>query len=64
MCERFREYLKWWPDCGYTERTDLVAAVLYALLPWVRKPEKLLTFEKPTPENVGFFVYARRDYPS
>ena len=27
MCERFREYLKWWPDCGYTERTVLVTSL-------------------------------------
>ncbi len=23
----YREFLKWWPDCGYTERTDLVTCL-------------------------------------
>lgn len=25
--EMYREFLKWWPDCGYTERTDLVTCL-------------------------------------
>ena len=29
----FKEVLKWMPDCGYTERTVLVIAVLYTQLP-------------------------------
>ncbi|KUU22803.1 hypothetical protein AWF19_24125 [Escherichia coli] len=28
MCEIcFEEFLKWWPDCGYTGRTDLVTCL-------------------------------------
>ncbi len=25
--EMYREFLKWWPNCGYTERTDLVTCL-------------------------------------
>jgi len=55
------EFLKWWPDYGYTERTYLVAAVLYTLLPRLSSSPTDLTFDQTTSPG-GFFVYRAEDY--
>jgi hypothetical protein len=49
----YREFLKWWPDYGYTERTDLVT-VSHKTVTTVQFPN-LLTFEKPPPQVVFSF---------
>jgi hypothetical protein len=38
----FKEVLKWMPDCGYTERTVLVIAVLYTQLPRLEESARIL----------------------
>ncbi len=44
----FKEVLKWMPDCGYTERTVLVIAVLYTQLPRLENLPDPLSIEKAT----------------
>ncbi len=51
----FKEVLKWMPDCGYTERTVLVIAVLYTQLPRLENLPILHPSKKP-PEG-GFFRF-------
>jgi hypothetical protein len=52
----FKEVLKWMPDCGYTERTVLVIAVLYTQLPRLESLPGSSIIEKKPPEG-GFFVF-------
>ncbi|KSU34237.1 hypothetical protein ABI57_24870 [Salmonella enterica subsp. enterica serovar Veneziana] len=49
------EFLKLKPNCDYTERTNLVAAVLYTLLPSpIRRGRRLLA-GRTNPLQGGFF---------
>jgi hypothetical protein len=63
LAERVRgdatEFLKWWPNYGYTERTVLVSALCEASY-LVKSSPTDLTFENHLPG--GFFVYRARDY--
>jgi hypothetical protein len=51
------EFLKWWPDCGYTERTVLVLRSVKAS--YLRKKElvALDSGKRTTVGSGGFFVY-------
>ncbi|EAA4373982.1 hypothetical protein ZK41_004915 [Salmonella enterica subsp. enterica serovar Java] len=56
----FEEFLKLWPDCGYTGRTDLVH-VSHKTVTRLSSSPTDLTFDQ-TASPGGFFVYRARDY--
>lgn len=58
--ELLKEFLKWTPDYGYTERTDLVTALRESQLPRF-KTCRFMNLRKTTLPG-GFFVSARKDY--
>jgi hypothetical protein len=56
----YREFLKWWPDYGYTGRTDLVTRLAQACYHG-SEVANLLNLRKTTLPG-GFFVFRARDY--
>ncbi|RCI58079.1 hypothetical protein DT381_08440 [Pseudomonas aeruginosa] len=55
--------MKWWPDCGYTERT--VFGICALVKPsYLRKKElvALNSGKRTTVGSGGFFVYGLGDY--
>ncbi len=57
--EMYREFLKWWPDYGYTGRTDLVTRLAQdcyhgSEVPQLTEPSKTT--------SLWFFVFRARDY--
>ena len=56
------EFLKWWPDYGYTKRTVLVSALRESQLPSGERVGSSLPAKQTTVGSGGFFVYRARDY--
>jgi len=59
MCERVREYLKWWPDYGYTERTVLVTRLAQDSY-LVKQPASWLNLRKNRPARRFFRLQDKR----
>jgi len=57
--ERFREYLKWWPESGYTERTVLVTRLAQDSY-LVKQPASWLNLRSNRPARRFFRLQGKR----